>query len=886
MDLAALAQQTTDILVPALSALCIAGKPIADKGKEVLVDMIYEKTFEKIGSAGGKRARALLEEMSSKMSESLEKALINTSENSKDPKAKEDLQQEILKLLRENPDIARKIELIINLNVENVDQLAVGNYNNFFNLETPSGDEFIQIIEYLVQRRKEEKNKEIMSRYNPSVLPYYPEKLKQFVTENRADELRKALIYLENHRILLLSGVGGVGKSTLARALIDLRPVNVPEPFWFDFNKNQSVKLGDILEKLASYLKAPEIISFKDERREAGKLDVDKLTGELHRRNRIWLIFDDLSTILEDQHFADIEIELLFSSLRYNTHNAKVIITSRILPIFENGESLLDVVEDEEKQHLNGLRKDFAIDYLASNGLDKVEPKKLEELATGVDGHPLALKLLIELVKEFGVKDTLEDLSMYQEQKENTIIKARKLFDKLAGEEKGLLERISVYREPVGMEGLKKIFMENTQKNSIKKLIDKSLLETDHNGNYWLHSLVQEFSYEDLKDKKEAHINACRYYILLPILEKPTIIEDIQPIIEAHYHACSAERFDLAAKILYHSKLCSQLEIWGNFKTMVELCTPLLPCILLEERIIPLKCHGYFLGMLGIAYFKLGLAEKAIIFFEEALKTARLRKDKEEEANELGNLGLAYQELGCLRESIEYYEQVIKIAEEIEDRFGEGNSYGNLGNAYLELGEIEQAILNYKKAVQILRGSGHKRGVANHLGNIGALYSQIGKIDESIDLFKESLNLFKEVGDKIGERNQFLNLGITYKNAGKFEESIEFYKRALKISTELDDKRGEGDLLGNIGNLFLICGQTKEAIEYYKQSLKVDREIRNKKGESLSLASLGISYAALGQFEKAIEFLKESLIIVKTIENPRIISFCEQKLKELERSEE
>ena len=115
--------------------------------------------------------------------------------------------------------------------------------------------------------------------------------------------------------------------------------------------------------------------------------------------------------------------------------------------------------------------KDFAVDYLASNGLNEVEPEKLEELVTGVDGHPLALKLLVELVKEFGVKDTLEDLSMYQESKYDTIKKARKLFDKLAGEEKELLERISVYRGYVGLEGLKEMFTENTPKTPLKSLL-------------------------------------------------------------------------------------------------------------------------------------------------------------------------------------------------------------------------------------------------------------------------------------------------------------------------------------------------------------------------------------------------------------------------------
>ena len=157
----------------------------------------------------------------------------------------------------------------------------------------------------------------------------------------------------------------------LQELLVDLRPINVPEPFWFSFYKNQDAKLGDILEKLAAYMNAPEIAAFKAERREPGKIDVDKLTGELQRRSEIWLIFDDLSTILEDQQFTDKGIELLFSSLRYNTHNAKIIITSRILPILENGESLIDAVEDEEKQHLNGLKPILQLIILQKMGLQK-----------------------------------------------------------------------------------------------------------------------------------------------------------------------------------------------------------------------------------------------------------------------------------------------------------------------------------------------------------------------------------------------------------------------------------------------------------------------------------------------------------------------------------
>lgn len=82
------------------------------------------------------------------------------------------------------------------------------------------------------------------------------------------------------------------------------------------------------------------------------------------------------------------------------------------MPVLKNGESLIDVI-DEEKKELKGLNIDFGIDYLRKNGLDEVEPAKLEELVKGVDGHPLALKLLIDIVKIFGINDALDDLSMF-----------------------------------------------------------------------------------------------------------------------------------------------------------------------------------------------------------------------------------------------------------------------------------------------------------------------------------------------------------------------------------------------------------------------------------------------------------------------------------------
>jgi tetratricopeptide (TPR) repeat protein len=725
---------------------------------------------------------------------------------------------------------------------DNTGQQAIGEYVNQFQIQQPSGEALIKLIQHLDEKRQASVNLKILNSYSPSTLPDYPPRLREFVTGNRVYEINQALIYLHDHRILFISGMGGIGKTTLVRALLETRPPNVPLPFWFDFAKRPGATLGDVLEQLAGYMNAPLIAQFREEGREAGLDDINRLTDELGKRDSSWVIFDNLETALNNRNFHDPGIDSLFTSLRDSTHQAKIIITSRTLPVLADGGSLIDILEDN-KHELKGLKPNFAVDYLVKNGLDEVEQSQLEELTSSVDGHPLALKLLIGLVKKFGVKDTLDDLSTFKRHKESTIKIARRLFDKLAGNEKELLEHISVFRQPESKTAIERMFTATTSKEAVENLMEKSLLETDHEGSYWLHPLVREFAYDDLENKIEVHEIALQYYLSIPLPEKRSSKEDIQSLIEAHYHACRAEDHNKALDIIMDDKLHEDLDRWGNYRTIIDLYLDLLPkdhfndTSLLDNP----QSHSVVLGNLGNAYCLLGQVEKAIEYYEQALVITKEIGDRRGDGNHLGNLGLAYSLLGQVEKAIEYYEKALVIAKEIGDRQGEGNDLGNLGNAYSLLGQVEKAIEYYEKALVIA----------------------------------------KEIGDRRGEGNRLGNLGNAYINLKRVEKAIEYYEQALVIAKEIGDRRGEGIHLGNLGNAYSLLRHAEKAIEYYEKALVIAKEIGDRRNEGYQFMNLGYAYSVLEQIEKAIDFYKQALDIGKEVKDPKIIDYCGNQLKSL-----
>ena len=174
--------------------------------------------------------------------------------------------------------------------------------------------------------------------------------------------------------------------------------------------------------------------------------------------------------------------------------------------------------------------------------------------------------------------------------------------------------------------------------------------------------------------------------------------------------------------------------------------------------IIPNTAVGNAFSSLAQTYQELGETNRAIVFYEQALDTAREIGNRKAESATLGKLGNLYVSQGEVSQAIKSYEQALAIAQEIGDRRAESATLGNLGNIYASEGEMNRAILSYQQALAIAQEIGDRRTESATLGNLGNIYASQGDVARAVESYEQALAIAREIGDRTTESTTWDNL--------------------------------------------------------------------------------------------------------------------------------
>ena len=425
-----------------------------------------------------------------------------------------------------------------------------------------------------------------------------------------------------------LFGLAGIGKTTLASQLVrQLQAENAPFTVaaWETLRSptGKAPRFDSIIDSLLFTLSNGEISAATTQSDYRQKTE---MLVRLFKEQPCLIVLDNVETVLQTGqarktgYFADdcFEYQWLFKQLVETEHQSKVVFTSR--------EALAELSPMSVRElRLKGLEKDAAVNLLESyQGYLNLTAtlEELAQLAERYRGHPKALEVVSALIRDepkFNGK-VGKFLSNRQWLLINTLDRLiDEVFIRLSDLERTCLSRISVYQTaeyPLDTAGIAAQMPEvseyELEESIIQGLRRRQLLDYDaQQESYLMHPLIQEKAHRLLNphpkvatsESQLANRQAYRYFLSIPL--KPDTewqeIEDIKPLLRAHYHACCAEDWDEAAVAISG--------IYGfYFQILNALYVKLIPADWKDgKQLVTLpEVHADILQYLGVACCQLG----------------------------------------------------------------------------------------------------------------------------------------------------------------------------------------------------------------------------------------------------------------------------------------
>ena len=647
----------------------------------------------------------------------------------------------------------------------------------------------------------------------------------------RKTELQELRNLVETgQKSVLVSGMGGIGKTSICRKLFD-EYESVGECGFFrhigyiEYNGN----MESSLQKCLFYK--------KQENPEANKEAAWKELEYLAADGKLLLFVDNVNvTMKEDEglkRLKNVPGAVVVTSRRtsfskeFKTYKIGFLDVKQCKTVYEKiryEDSGREVPEDEipDLEYIIGklaAMHTITVEFLAH--LAQTKHWTVKELRDELEEKGFQLEYKDEEEKLINIQksyETLYDLSELTEAEQN------------------ILEAFSVFPYiPLSVEICNKWLLVDagvSEEDTLTGLYRKGWLQFDmEHESYSLHPVFAKFIYEKCKPGAETHyglIEACQKCLEIPesgsVLECQKYIpfaENIIEKIDMGENIEQAQFMDSLAFLLYHK---------GEYKKTEGLYKKAL---LVSEKVLgeehPLTATSY--NNLAGVYKSQGKYKEAEELYKKALLISEkiLGNEHPSTATSYNNLAGVYDSQGKYKEAEELHKKALLIRERVlgNEHPDTAVSYNNLAGMYAEQGKYKEAEGLYKKALLVrekVLGEGHPSTAISY-NNLAGVYDSQGKYKEAEELYKKALLISEKI---LGEEHpdtaiSYNNLAGVYDSQGKHKEAEELYKKALLIREKVPGTEHPSTAIScnNFAEIYCDQKKYKVSLNYYCKAYKI-----------------------------------------------------------------
>lgn len=664
------------------------------------------------------------------------------------------------------------------------------------------------------------------------LLPAIPTQSTDYIKDSRKNDVENICNALKaEDNPIFISGVGGIGKSSIAIEVANTMKSYFNGAYWITFKPSEKEGLESMENTiLNAYFSGYE---FQPDRQKTRNLEGNALQNKLaamELEKRLDLLREQYAgSLLVIDNFDDPQktIQELQSEKMYSTLlglGIKLLFTTRS-PIGYSIGAL------DEHQLMQLMRK-----YCK-----KVTDEQLRAFITITEGHTLTCELIAKTLSESWGELTAEDLMEalkkstlnkedypeVQNDKDRLtdgVIKTMQIYEHLKvlfdtsvldSSHQSVMRYAALLPED-GMDAvLFAACLTKEEKRALRNLEKRGWLKHSEESNLLtIHPIVREVVFEELMKGNEKKCNS--FIEKLAYQHKNRTYNHITYSQMARYFAMVVDKlqksnFDwdtIAFAGNWAGMLFHQI---GNYQSALKYLN-----IVSDYEIIKyqdLHHAAMILNNLSVVYGALGKHEDALDwskfafdFYQQLFEKGRI--SELEYGGALSSLSLSYRSVGQYDKSEEYLVETIRIEEKYLDSndLRLGLSYADLGSTYRLMGCWDKAEIYLSKAEKICEGQDSNPKLASVYNNLGCLYSDRKNYKEALVYYKKALAINQEFlpegHPSLG--SEYQNIGCTYVNLSLENIGLKYFEEAKKI-WESSLPQDHPNLLKLYDNITICC---------------------------------------------------------------------------------
>lgn len=326
------------------------------------------------------------------------------------------------------------------------------------------------------------------------------------------------------------------------------------------------------------------------------------------------------------------------------------------------------------------------------------------------------------------------------------------------------------------------------------------------------------------------------------------------------------------------------------------------------ERLGDQRRVGKALGNLGVAYRKLGRKDEATACLRRQEEVATLLDDWDGVAKSLLNRGSVLMDAGDLDGAMFAFGKSFETA--IEHKLGETATLaaGGVGRVLLSMGDVVKAKETFVWVLCTAQEVRDLRIEAVALGALGEVFMLEESFGAAADHFRRQFAIASRLRDVEQQMVAKLSLAQVYHQQGDaesalkeieaaeaaskhalaeswrskilsvradilvarhdFSEAESCLREVLSLARTATDRLSEATALANLGHLYLGAKRHRDAYEYSQRACVMCRDLGDRRGEGISAYNAGVALLHLNEIQLAKPWIRRAARLLESLNLP------------------